>query len=444
MSGRVVVAGVGRSGAATLIDALAVVDPGLRVERHLGDVASHAAVGLLVIDPSSVVGESERAQLDELRSSVGVAAVVCTKVDAFWDWPTIAKASRRVLDPAEALPVFAVSGAAAVAGAADESGVDELARWIREHIDNVPTRVGARALAAQAPAARATIAHDLDRHPSAATTPVTVETLTAARARLVRSRDRGRADRLGALRGGLNRVRSDTVAELDAGIRDIGARSRDAIGGLRRADVDRHATWLASAVTELRDRLDAAMRDDLDRIRSVTLLGVEPVSPGPAPVPERPPITLRPHTERRRGAEDALVVLLGASAGIGIGRLVVTPLAGVHTLQWISMPLALIVGVAMAALVVRLRRVGALRAQMRSWSAEALAESRASIEHDVVGAVTAAEPVIAGQVMRHHERRTRMIADEVARIDADIRLLRAGRRDGTPITRAASNTSGPV
>ncbi|GGF14071.1 hypothetical protein [Williamsia phyllosphaerae] len=439
MIGRVVVAGVGRSGAATLIDALAVVDPGLRVERWSEGVAAQASVGLLVIDPSSVAGESERALLDELRASVGAAAIVCTKVDAFWDWPTIAKASRRVLDPAEALPVFAVSGAAAVAGAADESGVDELARWIREHLEDVPRRVDARA-----PVARAPVGDASDRRPLSATTPVTVAALTATRARLVRSRDRGRADRLGALRGGLNRLRSEAVAELDAGIRDIGARSRDAIGGLRRADVDRHATWLASAVTELRDRLDARVHDDLDRIRSVTLLGVEAMSTGPASVPKRPPIALRPHTERRRAAEDALVVVLGASAGIGIGRLVVTPLAGVHTLQWISMPLALIVGVAMAALVVRLRRVGALRAQMRSWSAEALAESRASIEHDVVGAVTAAEPVIAGQVMRHHERRSRMIADEVARVDADIRAHRAGGRDGTPIARAASNTSGPA
>ncbi|MCP2176372.1 hypothetical protein LX13_002191 [Williamsia maris] len=433
-----VVAGVGRSGAATLIDALAVVDPGLRVERYRGDLAAHAVVGLLVIDPSSVAGDSDRALLDELRSSVGVAAVVCTKVDAFWDWPTNAKASRRVLDPTEALPVFAVSGAAAVAGAADESGVDELARWIREHTDDDPTRISARTAAA-----RSAVAQEIDRRPSTAT-PVTAEVLVATRARLVRSRDRGRADRLGALRGGLNRVRSGAVADLDAGIRDIGARSRDAVGGLRRADVDRHAIWLASAVTELRDRLDAGVRDDLDRIRSVALLGVEPVSPDPAPVPERAPVTLRPHTERRRTAEDALVVLLGASAGIGLGRLVVTPLAGVHTLQWISMPLALIVGVGVAALVVRLRRIGALRAQMRSWSADALAEARASIEHDVVGAVTAAEPVVAGQVMRHYERRARMIADDVARIDTEIRARRADARDGTPIARAASNTSGPV
>ncbi|MBJ7291101.1 hypothetical protein [Williamsia sp.] len=438
MSGRVVVAGVGRSGVATLIDALEVVDPGLRVERYSGEVTSRAVVGLLVIDPSSVAGETERDLLDELRSSIGVAAVVCSKVDAFWDWPTNAKSSRRVLDPTEALPVFAVSGAAAVAGAADESGVDELARWIREHTDDDPAQISARA-----DAARSVVADEIDRRRSTATTtPVTVEALAATRARLLRSRDRGRADRLGALRGGLNRVRSDAIARLDAGIRELGAQSRDAAGVLRRSDVDRYANWLESAVTELRDRLDAVVRDDLDRIRSVALLGVEPMTPGPAPVPERSPITLRPHTGRRRGAEDALVVLLGASVGIGLGRLIVTPLAGVHTLQWISMPLALIVGAAVAALVVRLRRIGALRAQMRSWSADALGESRASIEHDVVGAVTATEPVVAGQVMRHYERRARMIADDVARIDAEIRAHRAGGRDGTPIAPAASNTSG--
>lgn len=436
MNARVVVAGVGRSGAGTLIDALAVVDPGLGVERYSADVSPQAVVGLLVIDASSVAGEFERGLLDELRTTVGVAAIVCTKVDAFWDWPTNAKASRAVLDPAEALPMFAVSGAAAVAGAADESGVDELMRWIREHTDDEPARISARAAAA-----RSAVADEIDRRRLAGGAPVTAQALATTRARLVRSRDRGRADRLGALRGGLNRVRSDAVADLDAGIRDIGARSRDAVGGLRGADVDRYATWLASAVTELRDRLEAGVRDDLDRIRSVALLGVEPVSPGPSPAPQREPVTLRPHSERRRTAEDALLVLFGASAGIGLGRLVVTPLAEVRTLQWISMPLALIVGVVIAALVVRLRRIGALRAQMRSWSADALAESRATIEHDVLGAITAAEPVIAGQVMRHYERRARMIADDVARVDTDIKAIRTGGRDGTPIARAASNTS---
>ncbi len=432
MTGRVVVAGVGRSGVATLLDAIEVIDAGLRVERYAGEPVPNAVVGLLVIDPSSVVGDEERALLDNLRTEIGVAAVVCTKVDAFWDWPTIVKASRRVLDPSEALPVFAVSGAAAVAGAADESGVDELVRWIREHADDDPARIDARGAAA-----RASAAEEIEARPS--TPHVTADALAATRARLLRSRDRGRTDRLGALRGGLNQVRSSAIADLDAGIREIGARSRDAVVGLRRDGVDDYVSWLGEAVGELRDRLDAGARDELERIRSVALLGVEPVPTRPGSSPAREPLRLRPHTVRRRGAEDALVVLFGASIGIGIGRLVVTPLAQVHTLQWVSMPLALVVGVAVAALVVRVRRIGALRGQLRGWTAESLAESRAGIEHDLVGLVTAAEPVIAGQVMRHYERRARMIADDVARVDSDIRVMRS---TGTVSSTAASNVPG--
>ncbi len=106
------------------------------------------------------------------------------------------------------------------------------------------------------------------------------------------------------------------------------------------------------------------------------------------------------------------------------------------------MPLALVVGATVSALVVRVRRVSALRGQLRTWSAEVLAESRASIEHDVMAAVTAAEPVIAGQVMRHYERRARMIVDDVARVEAEIRTHRVMSRHGTGGVDPASNMPG--
>ena len=403
----VVVVGVGRSGVTTLIEALGVVDPGLPVVRVApADLAPPARVrvGLLVIDASSVVGDEEATLFSRLRAVASTVAVVCTKVDAFWDWPTNARASRAVLDPTGRWPVFAVSGAAAVAGAVDESGVDELLGWIR-----------------QTPPVTS---HDTVDDTGVARRRSATE-LAATRARLVRGRDRGRSDRLAALRSGLTSIRARAVADLNAGVRDIGATSRDTVAGLRDDDVAAHAEWVAAAMTHLRDRLDARVRTELDQIRAVALLGIEPVAPA-APAPQRPPVRLRPQTERRRGAEDALVVLFGASGGAALGRLVVTPLAQVHTLQWITMPVALVIGVVMAIGVVRLRRVAALRTAVRTWTTEALGEARATIEHDLLDRITAAEPVVAGQIARHHERRARLVAEEVAAVDAQIRGSRAG------------------
>ncbi|MGU3291533.1 hypothetical protein [Williamsia sp. M5A3_1d] len=423
----VVVTGVGRSGVSTLIDALGLVDPGLTVVRAAPDdlsrsdssrsdssqsdssrsdlsLPARARVGLLVIDPSSVVGDEEAALFTRLRSVATTVAVVCTKVDAFWDWPTNARASRAVLDPTGRWPVFAVSGAAAVAGAVDESGVDELIGWIRQSPPVAPHDT-----AGDARVARRRSATDL----------------AATRARLVRGRDRGRADRLAALRSGLASIRARAIADLNAGVRDIGAASRDTVAGLRDDDVAAHAEWVGTAVTHLRDRLDARVRTELDQIRAVALLGIEPVAPV-APAPRRPPVTLRPRAERRRGAEDALMVLVGASGGATLGRLVVTPFAQVHTLQWITVPVALVIGVAMAIGVVRLRRVAALRTAVRTWTTEAVGEARAAIEHDLLDRITAAEPVIAGQVSRHYERRARLVAEQVAAIDTEMRAVRPG------------------
>ncbi|MGJ0118363.1 hypothetical protein ACQ7HM_04070 [Williamsia sp. MIQD14] len=405
----VMVVGVGRSGVTTLIDAFALVDPGLTVVRAAPDDLSppvRARVGLLVIDPSSVVGDEEAALFSRLRAVASTVAVVCTKVDAFWDWPTNARASRAVLDPTGRWPVFAVSGAAAVAGAVDESGVDELVGWIRQS-----PPVASHAAAADDRVARRRSATDL----------------AATRARLVRGRDRGRADRLAALRSGLASIRARAVADLNAGVRDIGATSRDTVAGLRDDDVAAHAEWVGAAMTHLRDHLDARVRTELDQIRAVALLGIEPVAPV-SPAPRRPPVRLRPRAQRRRGAEDVLLVLFGASGGAALGRLVVTPLAQVHTLQWISMPVALIIGVAMAIGVVRLRRVAALRTAVRTWTTEAVGEARAAIEHDLLDRITAAEPVVAGQIARHHERRARVVAEEVAAIDREIR---GSRPEGT-------------
>ena len=75
---------------------------------------THAAV--LVIDPASaVVDDEDVAALRELTSVVGHVALVCGRIESFWDWPRIVREYRSELDPAGALPVFAVSAAAALA-----------------------------------------------------------------------------------------------------------------------------------------------------------------------------------------------------------------------------------------------------------------------------------------------------------------------------------------
>ncbi|MCP2194049.1 hypothetical protein LX14_001739 [Williamsia deligens] len=420
------ITGVPRSGAATLADALAEVDSRLSVAVARPDAvgASGAVVGLLVVEPSSMCGADDRAALHALRDAVGHVAVVVTKVDAFWDWPTVARSSRAALDPYEELPVFAVSAAAALAGAVDESGVDALAGWIRERlidgrvvprpaVDDSPGRTRADELAA----------------------------LRARRARVVRGRDRGRTDRLAAVRGGLGRIRTSASAETVAGLRDVVEESDAVVAHLRGGGVAAHRRWLHERVAHLQTQVLAGVDDELDRLRAAVLLGVEPFRPEP-PAPASP-IVVRDPPPVGAPTEEIVGVLLGAASGFAVARFLVEPFTEVEVVHQISTPLALVVGAVIGLVITTVRRRAATRARVRSATNAALAEARSVIDQDVAVRLADAESLISGRVVRHAERRAVEAAREVSALDERIRAL-GGARDpggtrGTDRRPAASN-----
>ncbi|NDK88907.1 hypothetical protein GYA93_04840 [Gordonia desulfuricans] len=388
-----------------------------------------SAVALLVVDPSSDVGAEEQALLSGLRTRVGTVALVCTRIDAFWEWPRILRSHRAVLDPASELPVFAVSVAAADAGADDESGIADLVDWLVETTSAPPraraerARTGIclgeldRALADVVAADRAAGAE------TSATEDPGAQGLAAVRQHLVATRDRGRNDRLGAIRAGLAGVRASALADVAVGVRSVGAiaTARCARPGCR---PDEHAHRLDAEIAALGARIDGIVTDRLEEVAAVALLGVEGADPT-MPEPDTPAEQVRrPLPTGRRGAEDALVVLIGASTGLGVGRLAVAPMASVQTLQWISMPLTLALGVAAAIWVIRVRRATVRRSDLRGWSLEVLADTRGRLEHRIAMRVADAESRLAGQIGRHHDRRVRQVAEQVTEIDRRLRELR--------------------
>lgn len=411
--------GIGGTGVRTLVRACAEADSGVPVAvGDVSDAGTDVTVALLVVDPTSSVGDEECALLDDLLTRVGTVAVVCTKIDAFWEWPRILRAQRALLDPDRRLPIFAVSSPAALGGAADESGVPALLAWVTEQLD-APSGIGGGTPVRRRVDDAATVQMCDDE----------VEKLTRRRRMLLTSRDRGRADRLAAARSELGRVRSQSLADVAAGSRALAAAATDRCARISAGGVDDYVSWFTGRTAELSERIDRAVDERIDEVRAVTLAGVDggPGGSDRTATAEPPPDArpARPVPTGRRGAEDALVVLIGASTGLGIGRLVVAPMASFHTVQWISMPLTLVLGVAIAAWVVRVRRTAALRTEMRGWSTDALAEARARLDHRVTLRVAAAEPQLTGQITRYHERRARDVAAQVARIDVRLRELRS-------------------
>ncbi|MGZ8177453.1 hypothetical protein ACXVUM_05935 [Williamsia sp. SKLECPSW1] len=414
----VIVTGVPRSGGRTLAEALTVVDPGLSVVAAPPDAVAgrRATVGLLVVEPSALCGDDDVAALAALRAAIGHVAIVVTKVDAFWDWPTVARSSRTVLDPTEDLPVFAVSAVAALAGAVDESGVDGLAGWI-----------------AECAAAGPVMPRPTSPRPIRSRAQELAE-LRSRRARVVRGRDRGRTDRLAAVRSGLGRVRTAASTETAAGLRDITVESDRAVAHLRARDIPEHRRWLAERVAHLQAAVMTSVDDDLERLRAAVLLGVEPFRPEPGAAAS--PVVLRDAPPPGAPTEEVVGALLGAASGFAVARFLVEPFVEVEVVRQISTPLALVVGLAIGLVITSVRRRAALRGRVRSATAASLAEARSVIDQDVAVRVADAETVMSGRILRHAERRAIDAAREVAGIDERMRDLAGG---GTDRRRGASN-----
>ncbi|PYE18143.1 hypothetical protein DFR67_105288 [Williamsia limnetica] len=423
----VVVAGIGRVGVTAVMSALEKA--GWPASEWGPGAAEPVAVALVILDPSSGVGSGELELLRRVQDDAAVVALVCNKIDAFWDWPTLLKVNRALLDPDGRFPIFAVSAAAALAGHRDESGFAALEQWIGEQLDPISRPERLATVAAERELGE--LIDDLaSRDRADPATPMLTE-----RAAVHASRDRGRADRLAALRGGAGQIRGTVLAEVAGSTRDIAADATGRAAELSRSGAADFADHLAARLDRLRDRIRRRTADEIGALEARTMLGLEDPEPAGPPIPP-PPVGMPPLPSQRRGAEEALLVVFGASAGLGLGRLVVTPMSAVDTLQWISMPLTLILGVVIATGLVRLRRLSARRTSMSGWAQTAIADARSGLEQEVSRQLLTAEAVIGGRVTRHYERRAHLAADRVAELDRQIRE----RRRSATLARETDNT----
>jgi hypothetical protein len=429
-SGVVLVGGIGRVGVSSVAQALRA--SGLSVREWADDHTSgaqkidradrtsdgRAGVALLILDPSSGVAGPEVELLRDLSGAASIVALVCNKIDAFWDWPTLLRVNRQILDPHGRRPIFAVSAAAALAGHLPESGFDALTEWLSEQLDPAdrPERLATVAAERRLDAfIEELAAPDLGVDPAAG--------LMSERAAVAGTRDRGRLDRMAALRGGAGQIRGDVLGALSGATRAVAAQASEAAARMSRSGAPAFARRLEDELTQLRTRTLAHLDNELDGLQARTLLGLDDAEPV-AGTRSPPPVTMPALPPPRRGAEEVLLVVFGASAGLGLGRLVVTPMASVDTLQWIAMPLTLVLGVVIAVGMVRVRRLSMLRGAMTSWAHDAVGDVRTQIEHEVARRVLSAESVIGGRLTRYYERRSSMSAGRVADLDREIRQRR--------------------
>ena len=135
-----------------------------------------------------------------------------------------------------------------------------------------------------------------------------------------------------------------------------------------------------------------------------------------------------PDPDRRpRGVEDRLMIALGASAGFGLGRLIVAPLSLVPALDIATVPITLALGAGVAWWVVHSRGRLADLAHLRQWVADVLVGVKAQLEQRVATALVEAESELTDLVVRASTARMVAADRRVAELEGQLRRTASER-----------------
>jgi hypothetical protein len=233
---------------------------------------------------------------------------------------------------------------------------------------------------------------------------------------------------------------------------DLAARVR-ALGAAVRARIDvADRAGLAAVPRELAaqvESLAAAVLDGLGaRLRELvaaTLADLVPAGELPALRVAEPAVVTDAGVvppPRARRAEDRLLVVAGASGGLGLSRLALLPLLAVPiapaALGAALVPVSVGLGLGAAGWVARARRLAADRAHLRQWTVEALAEVRGDLDRVVADALIATEREVTLALDAALADRARDL-DEALR--ATERAVRRAGADRAEADRAAARTA---
>ncbi|MCZ4555542.1 hypothetical protein O4215_08130 [Rhodococcus maanshanensis] len=415
----VVVLGVPGSGRGDLIAALTEGGAGSRELRFAEAPDPAAGVALMVLDAAAPLGREELELLRAGAESAHTVLFALTGVDAHHDWAAVARRNTELLT--EHLPRFAGVVIHPVS-VPDGRGIGELRAAILEATTAVPERqarlrMRAAGAAEQAGALIRASAESLRASDDTAA-------LRAERSALVADRDGWRGDRAAVLRRLTALARVELVHEVSDQVRAESTAAREAIDRADRTALAASPQHLRDAVAALTARVDAAADARLAEVSARVLGGALHDENRTPTVP-----AIEPPAPRHRGLEDRMMIVFGASAGLGLGRMVMAPLSTVPALDLASIPVTLLLGGGAAWWLARARGHLADRAHLRQWAVETLATVRSVLEQRVLGRLVDTEARCAEAILARHRERTRESEDRLAALDRQLRE-RAGSRAG--------------
>ncbi|MFD4366742.1 hypothetical protein [Rhodococcus sp. NPDC058521] len=413
------VLGPPRSGKTTLISALQHRAPAEAVEFSEGISGAPREIGvaLVVFDAAAAIGREELSILERADASADRVVLALTKIDLHRDWSSVLDRDRRLL--AEHAPGFAASPIHPVSASVETSGVEELLRAILSEAKSVPRRSYAAVdIIEQTRQMIVTTAESVREND-----PATV--LRAERTELLAHRDGRRAERVARMRSESQLAKVELLHEVASWSRAVGATTRTEIARADAKELVAYPRRLADIVADAGRGIGGITDARLDVMQS--RLGVEP---GDAGSKAGPLVEMPDDPEpRHRGLEDRMTILIGASAGLGLGRLVVSPLAMVPALDIATIPITLLLGALAAWWLTRARGHVAERAHTRQWVADALVHVRAQLDQFVLARLVDAEARAGEAIMAQSRTHALDVDEKVAALDAEIRRT-SRRRSG--------------
>ena len=239
---------------------------------------------------------------------------------------------------------------------------------------------------------------------------------------LQRARTESVTARSAVLRQQSHAARVGLQALVSRQLRELATDAKNALAASGRGELEHSIESINSASAKVSRLLSEHARAEATQLRRRHL-----GSDGDAPAETSAQLRLRFSRPPVHRGEEAIMLLMGAAGGAGLGRLVAVPFGGSWAAMALIIPLALAAGAALGSLGVRARRVAALRSHLTAATVEHFAALRSEIELVVSEQLLHAEAAITDAFAYDSGHRVREIEKRIA-------ALRHSIHSGSPET----------
>jgi predicted GTPase len=441
-------------GPVELLSKLSIVDtPGVGgLDSVHGELAVEAAASatalLFVVDASAPFTLGELNFLKNVGDRVETVLFALSKVDQFRGWRQVLEANQGLLRdyaPRFANAVFhpvsprmyEMAGKApspeSKAMLQEKSGLAALSDALQELV------IGKAAMLAEANTMRA-LTTSLDEVKVQLASESRALTTGAEEAKILRARkEELTAQRKSAtrgwqvkLRGEIQRTRIENTHEVSREMRDMQMWFRQAIDVADRDTLAALPGQVDAALQLVSRRISYSVGARLNKIGETVLIGL--FSQDELAILQaqyaragQPPVVLRTPEKRPGTSEDKLMVMMGISGGVGLGKLATLPLglfgaAAAGTLGVIVAPVTIVLGLGAGWWISRTRKHTQDKQHMKTWLTDAIADARATLDQMVADQLIQAEQELSLALDDALGRRIGAIEEELREVDKAMRL----------------------